>query len=60
MAQYNRDKALKMPTPQGEAKGLDTIGQKRKAQSKFKQHKELTKHECKLPLNKCVQTQVLP
>jgi hypothetical protein len=35
MAQHNRDKTLKMPTPQGEAKGLDTIGKRSK-------HKEMS------------------
>jgi hypothetical protein len=38
-ARHNRDKMLqKLPTPQGEAKGLDTIG--KRAQLKFRQ-KEL-------------------
>jgi hypothetical protein len=37
-----------------------THRQKSKAQSNARQHKELRLHECKLLLNKCVQTQVLP
>jgi hypothetical protein len=49
-SQHNRDQ--NMLTPQGEAKGLDTIG--KSAQLKFRQHKELPLHECKLPLNKCI------
>jgi hypothetical protein len=30
MTQHNRDKMLNMPTPQGEAKGLDTNGKRAK------------------------------
>jgi hypothetical protein len=41
-----------LPTPQGEAKGLDTIG--KRARLKIQAKKSSQKQECKLPLNKCI------
>jgi hypothetical protein len=41
-----------MPTPQGEAKGLDTIG--KRARLKIQEKKSSQVHGCKLPLNKCI------
>jgi hypothetical protein len=52
-AWHNRDNnAPKLPTPQGEAKGLDTIG--KRARLKFRRKRAPQMHECKLPLNKCI------
>jgi hypothetical protein len=47
----------KLSTPQGEAKGLDTIGKGAQIKSC---DKELPKHEFKLPLNKCISPIFLP
>jgi hypothetical protein len=56
----NWDKMLTMPTPRGEANELDTIGKREKHKAQLRRQKELPLQECKLRLNKCVQTQVLP
>jgi hypothetical protein len=41
-----------LSTPQGEAKGLDTIG--KKSTTKIQAKKMSQMYECKLSLNKCI------
>jgi hypothetical protein len=56
---HNRDKnAPKLLTPQGGAKGLDTIG--KRAQIKFRQKRAPKCMNASSPLNKCISPKTLP
>jgi hypothetical protein len=53
-------KCSKLPTPQGEAKGLDTIGKRAKHKANSGDTQSSQSMNASWTLNKCMQTQVLP